>query len=108
MTACDAQFADHPMNPYHEIDTTAAAEHQRRAEQVADRHFRRQSPEFVEWLSDGRYGWDFLAQMIVYTASPEAHRQQIARGMADTVKDDWRCYVCNYPDTLENEIRSEP
>lgn len=86
----------------------SAAERMRRAEQVADRHFRRQSPEFVEWLSDGRYPWDFLAQLVVYTASPEAHRNQIARGMADTVKDDWRCYVCNFPGELETEIRQEP
>lgn len=108
MTACDAQFSSHPMNPYHEHDTTAAAERQRRAEQVADRHFRRQSPEFVEWLSDGRYPWDFLAQLVVYVASPEAHRNQIARGMAATVRDDWQSFVCSYPGALDAEIRREP
>lgn len=108
MPSADYCYTDHPNSPYYKYDTTAAAERQRRAEQVADRHFRQQSPEFCEFVADGRYAPDFWGQLIAYIASGEAHKMQIARGLADTVRDDWRCYVCNYPGELETEIRQEP
>ncbi len=91
---------------YGEDMTYAVNDHQRRAEAVAERHLRTGSPEFRSWFS-GQYDSDAFASVVVGMVGDHT-RKQIALGVLDVIRDDFRTYVCSGPRDLRAEIGREP
>jgi hypothetical protein len=91
---------DFDVNDYH-----------RRCEQVADRHLRTASPEFLEWLRDQEFYEDTLATLIAGIANTtpgaeEPQRFEVARGVVKSIAEDWQQAVIGNR-FLANEVRRE-
>lgn len=73
---------------------------QARAEEVAYRHWRNLSPEFVEWVQESlndKIDAETVASIVV-ALTREAHLVQQAKGVADTIRDMWVNFVVNATD----------
>lgn len=95
MPAHDAQYADHPMCPYHEpqdVDPEVTNERQERIEAVADRHWDSVSPELIEWIADDPDCRTYAALLVSASSSDPEQRDNAAR-MARHIREDWTQFV---------------
>lgn len=104
MTALEyiERYAEEPDEGLEPFDDTDLA---RRCDQVADRHLRTKSPEFVTWL-DGRLDTKQQAELVAAVLGGS----DIAATRANfiSLREAWRDYVYNVPRELRSEISREP